>query len=74
MESEFVTLCVCGHVEEAYLLRSILEANGIEVYIPDEYTQGLHYPPIAIDGVRLLVRENEIARARTVLGTIDPEE
>lgn len=66
-------LQVCDDINEAYFLRSALEGSGVEAFIPEEYA--VNYPPIAIfaGGVRLLVRNEDLERARAVLSSVEPE-
>ena len=74
MDGELVLLQVCHDINEAYFFRSALEGSGVEAFIPDEYA--VNYPPIKIfaGGVRLLVRNEDVERARAVLGSVEPEE
>jgi hypothetical protein len=55
-------------LDEALWFRSVLEAAGIEVLIPDEHTLGL---PLASEmepgTVRLLVKAGDLERALEVL-------
>ncbi|MBI4472805.1 MAG: DUF2007 domain-containing protein [Acidobacteria bacterium] len=73
MNNELTVLHVCSNIEEAYLFRSTLEGSGIEAFIPDEQAMGLNYPGIAIEGVRLLVRNSDLERARSILAAVEPE-
>jgi hypothetical protein len=53
---------------EATLMKSVLEASGIEVYLVDENISRLK--PIyswAIGGIKLIVPDNQINRAREVI-------
>ena len=68
MDDEVVILHVCDSINEAYFLRSVLEGSGVEAFIPDEYSAS--YPPIRIAGVRLLVRMEDVDRARAILASV----
>jgi hypothetical protein len=58
------------------VIRSLLEGEGIEALIPDEYFLGTYGPHsgIAIGGVRVMVRSNDLERARTILAATEPIE
>jgi hypothetical protein len=72
MNSELVTLRTCRDIHEAYLFRSVLEADGVEAFIPDEYMSPLHPAPVLFTGgVRLLVRQEDVERAREILQSAD---
>ena len=71
MDSELVVLDVFENINEAYFLRSLLAGSGVEAFIPDEYTG--NYLPIAVGGVRLLVRADDVDRARAILDSINRE-
>jgi Putative prokaryotic signal transducing protein len=68
MSEEFVEVRRCTWLHEAEFLKSVLEAAGIEARIPDEYTLGVQ-PLYAnmLDGVRLLVRADDLERASEIL-------
>ena len=65
---EPVTIRTCRDVQEAQLIRSMLEAGGIQAFIPDENTASL-YPSQVLDtnGVRVLVAAADAGRARELL-------
>jgi hypothetical protein len=65
-----VTVARVYEFEEALLLRSVLEADGIEVYLPDEFVMQ-NIPPLlfANDGIRVQVKPEDEARARAILAT-----
>ena len=60
----------CGSLQDAELLKSVLEADGIAAQIPDEYTLGVN-PGFtnAFGGVRLCVRDADVVRAEELLQT-----
>jgi len=65
---EPVTVRTCRDIQEAEIVRSALEADGITAFIPDENVASL-YPPQVLDtdGVRVQVAREDLARAREVL-------
>jgi len=67
-ETEWVDVRSCSFLHEAEFFKSLLEAEGIEVFLPDEYTLGVD-PGLApgFGGVHLLVRAEDVSRAREVL-------
>jgi hypothetical protein len=70
MPADLVLIRTCKDVYEAFLLRSVLETEGIEVFIPDEHMATLHpAPPIHTGGVRLFVPREQAGRAIEVLDT-----
>ena len=66
--TEWVEVRSCAFLHEAEFVKSLLEAEGIEVFLPDEYTLGVD-PGLApgFGGVRILVRHQDLSRAREVL-------
>lgn len=76
-ESEWKTLKTYSFVTEAQLLRTLLEANGFQVLIPEEHMASLT-PAYTGMQVRVRVRSSDYARARelleTELGETFPEE
>ncbi len=66
--NELVTVRTCRDVQEAQVIRSMLEAGGITAFIPDENAAGL-YPPQILDtnGVRVQVAVEDAALARELL-------
>ena len=67
-QTEWVEVRSCAFLHEAEFIKSLLEAEGIEVFLPDEYTLGVD-PGLApgFGGVRILVRQEDRWRAREVL-------
>ncbi len=54
--------------QEAYLLRSYLESNGIPSYIFDEHTVGMNlFYAQAIGGIRVMVNQNDLEKAKELL-------
>lgn len=69
------TVAVFTYPDEAQIAVSVLEANGIECFLPDEYITSLDwFYTNAIGGIRVQVPDDLIDSAREVLrDTIDPE-
>ena len=63
-----VTVARVNEFQEALLLRSVLEADGMEVFLPDEFVmQNTPHLLFANDGVRVQVKPEDEARARAIL-------
>ena len=75
MPNNFVLVRTCNDLQEASILRSVLEGSGIEALIADENFASL-YPGVMITtgGVRLLVRATDLERANDVLDTTTDED
>ena len=58
----------CVWIQEAQVVKSLLEAGGVEALIPDEYFLGAnpHYG-IAIGGARVMVRSTDLEQACAIL-------
>ena len=67
-QTEWVEVRSCAFLHEAEFVKSLLEAEGIEVFLPDEYTLGVD-PGLApgFGGVHVLMRSADAQRAREVL-------
>lgn len=69
-----VTVARVNEFQEALLLRSVLEADGIEVFLPDEFVmQNTPHLLFANDGVRVQVKPEDEARAREILASRAPD-
>ena len=68
--SDWVEVASCTWLHEAAFLQSVLEAAGIDATIPNEHTLGVQ-PLYAnlLGGVRVLVRRENLERAREVLAS-----
>jgi thiamine monophosphate synthase len=58
------TVATCASVDEALMLRSLLEGSGIKAFVPDELT--VTYRGQAA-GVRLQVEDEDAETARTII-------
>ena len=68
VKDQWVEAWSCTWVHEAQFLKSVLEAEGVDVLLPDEYTLGVDpFLAPAFHGVRLLVRSQDLPRARQIL-------
>lgn len=64
MADKFVTVGTFTREIEALILRTRLDAEGIESFIADE-NMGRIYPGVI--GVRLLVREEDLERVKEII-------
>jgi hypothetical protein len=64
-----ITVATRNTIDEALLLRSVLEGSGIPAFVPDELTGNMAPPYLFASAthVRLQVAEENVARAREVL-------
>lgn len=73
MNSDWRVVRTCAWLHEALFLQSVLDAAGIEAMIPDEHTVSVQ--PLyaqALGGIRILVREEDLARAVELLASSEP--
>jgi hypothetical protein len=61
-----ITVATCSNPAEAMLLKSLLEANDIEAYVPDELTSqtAVHFSG---SGIRIQVEEKQAEAAKRIL-------
>ena len=66
--TEPVTIRTCKDIQEAQIVRSVLEAGGVTAFIPDENAASL-YPTQVLDtnGVRVQVSSDDVALATELL-------
>jgi hypothetical protein len=72
---ELVTIRTCRDLQEAQLIRSMLEAVGIDAFIPDEHFAGLY--PVGVlntNGVRVQVDADVAAIAEELLEHEEPSD
>lgn len=63
-----ITLATFSRLSDAFLLRSMLEANEIAAFIPDENTCQVDWNYInALGGVRVQVADEQVAAATEIL-------
>ena len=72
MSHELTVVRHCGSLQEAEFYRSLLESEGVDVQIPDEFALGAN-PGLtnAFGGVRLLVGSDDLTLAEAVLAATD---
>ncbi|POS02939.1 putative signal transducing protein [Flavobacterium croceum DSM 17960] len=71
--TKFKIIGVYNYSAEAFIFKSKLEANGIAVFIKDNFT--IDADPLysqAIGGVKIYVHENEFDKAKKILSEINP--
>lgn len=54
-------------INEAYLAKGLLESEGIEALLFDEHSAIVVYTPYAVGGLRLMVKESDLKRAKSIL-------
>lgn len=67
------TIAQCPSVDEARLLKSLLEANGIVAVLPDEFTSQNLTPMLLSAGVKVQVEDEDVEAAREILAQSDFE-
>ena len=60
------TVATCSNPAEAMLLKSLLEANDITTYVPDELTAQAA-PHFSGSGIRVQVDDQHVAAAQRIL-------
>ena len=58
------TVADCSSVDEALMLRSLLEDSGVKAFVPDELTVTFRGQA---GGVRLQVADEDVETAKTIL-------
>jgi hypothetical protein len=73
MEDDWVEIRNCAWLHEAEFIASLLEADDIQVLVPDANTVGVHPGLVpALGGIRVLVRRSDVRKATERLATVDP--
>jgi hypothetical protein len=67
MEQRIVSVRSFGSRPEAELARGLLESVGIPAFVSADDAGGMRPPLQLSQGVRLMVREDDLGRARRVL-------
>jgi hypothetical protein len=60
------TVATCSNPAEAMLLKSLLEANNITAYVPDELTSQAA-PHFSGSGIHVQVNDDQAVTAKTIL-------
>jgi hypothetical protein len=73
MDEELVTVRNCNYLHEAEFIKSLLDADGIDAEIPDQYMAGVQ-PGLGgtIGGIRVTVRSSDLERAQEALAAVIP--
>ena len=73
MDEELVTVRNCNYLHEAEFIKSVLESDGIDAEIPDQYMAGVQ-PGLGgtIGGIRVTVRSSDLERAEQTLAAVIP--
>lgn len=69
MLAKLVTVTAFIDPNEAHITKGLLESEGIEAWIFDELATA--YIPIITGGVRLVVKQADLARAKEILSITD---
>jgi hypothetical protein len=71
MDDELVTVHNANWLHHALFVKTVLEGDGIEAFVPDEHTVSVD-PALAtaLGGIRVMVRASDEARARDVLTAV----
>ena len=71
---EWVVIATSTWLHEALFLKSVLESEGIEAMIPNEYTLGVQplYSNL-LGGAQVMVRAEDKARAEELLRSVEPQ-
>ena len=67
------TVATCSNPAEAMLLKSLLEANEITAYVPDELT-AQSAPHFSGSGIRIQVDDQHADTARRILAEAEEED
>ncbi|HEU4886023.1 MAG TPA: DUF2007 domain-containing protein [Longimicrobium sp.] len=71
---EWVVLRNCGYMHEAELIVAVLDAEGVDAFLPDAQMAGGTGLTGLIQGVRVLVRASDLEAANEALSTMHDEE
>jgi hypothetical protein len=73
MDEELVTVRNCNYLHEAEFIKSLLDADGIDAEIPDQYMAAVQ-PGLGgtIGGIRVTVRSSDLERAQEALAAVIP--
>jgi len=71
MNDELVTVHNANWIHDALFVKSVLEGDGIDAFVPDEHTLSVD-PALgaALGGVRVQVRASEAERARQIIAAV----
>ena len=70
MADELIVIRTCASLQEAELIKSVLEAEDIHTEIPDEYAAGVQpFYGTTLGGIRVVVQATDLTRAEDVLNS-----
>ena len=71
MDEDLVTVHNANWIHDALFVKSVLEGDGIDAFVPDEHTLSVD-PALgaALGGVRVQVRASDAERARHVIAAV----
>lgn len=71
VDDNFVTIHNANWIHDALFVKSILEGDGIDAFVPDEHTLSVD-PALgaALGGVRVQVRASDAERARQLIRAV----
>ena len=70
MTDELIVIRTCASLQEAELVKSVLESEHIHTEIPDEYSAGVQpFYGTTLGGIRVLVNAADLARAEELLNS-----
>ena len=70
MANELIVIRTCASLQEAELVKSVLEAEHIHTEIPDEYAAGVQpFYGTTLGGIRVLVEAKDLERAEDLLNS-----
>jgi hypothetical protein len=64
-----ITLTTCSNIAEAELLKSLLDAGGIQAFLPEELTANAAPQLVFSSGIRVQVEDEDADEARRVIAT-----
>ena len=70
MSDDFVTVHNANWLPDALFIKSVLEGDDIEAFVPDEHTVSMD--PLlttALGGIRVMVRTADAERARALIAS-----
>jgi hypothetical protein len=71
MDHHWAQVRSCNSLHDAHFVKSVLESEGIDVQLPDEYSLGVQpFLGNAIGGVKVLVPFNDLQRANEILEAV----
>jgi Putative prokaryotic signal transducing protein len=75
MDDQLVTVRNCNYLHEAEFIKSVLEADGIDADIPDQYMAAVQ-PGLGgtIGGIRVTIRSSDLEKAERTLAAVIPGE